>query len=262
MSFSPMKPTKKILLSCDAIYGLVDHFHRENGSTPVNRRFEANMDAANSIRHLINLISSMVSLARQDVAYVASANLIARAIIETSCKTLWILNPLDPFEREWRWTLYLDTAIDHYERLSDMKYLPENSRATFKRQRSSYAKFSCELKNLIKDEGPDTSLQKYPSMNQMVRQLDKPEFYYFYSLLSAYTHTNFVVIQHYCNGLGAAKEQGVFFEPSDWILPLSVAAGCFFSTATKILRERDIMEHKYLTMDSYNECLRTIRSIV
>ncbi len=220
------------------------------------------MDAASSIRHLICLICSMTDLARRDVAYVVSANLIARAIMETACKTLWILDPLDPFEREWRWTLYLETACEHYERLADMKkFVSAEARAAFKAERQWHLGFARGIKSLIKEEGADTSLTKYPSVNQMVQQLENPELYYFYSLLSAYTHTNFTILQHYCRGMGAAKEQGVFFKPFDWVLPLSVAAGSFFITAMKILRDKDIMEPKHFTKAAYDECVLHIKSI-
>jgi hypothetical protein len=261
MSFSTLRPTKEIQTSCDAIQDLFARFHEEVGGTPTSRRFEFNTDAAISIRHIICLAESIICLAKSDLAYVVSANQIARALMETCCKTLWILKPNDPFEREWRWTLYLDTASDHFERLADLKYLSEEHRLGFKSQRSAYSTFARQIRELLKQENAGADEKRYPSINQMVKQIDNPELYYFYSLLSAYTHTNFVVIEHYCKGLGTAKEQGVFFNPSDWVLPLSVTAGSFFLTALKFLGDNDFVERRRFTRDALDGCLSVIRSI-
>ena len=261
MSFSSLKPTPQMESACETIRGLFSRFHKEIGGKPISVRFESNMDAATSIRHLICLTESMICLAKDDVAYVCSANLVARSILETACKTLWILQPVDPFDREWRWSIYLDTASAHYERLSDLKCIPEGHRVHFKQQRQYYAGFSRKIREALIKEGVSEQAIKYPSISQMMKQIANPDLYYFYSSLSAYTHTNFVVVEHYCRNLGTAKQQGVYFKPREWVLPLSLAATCFYLTSVKFLADNDFVQRKHLTRDAFDECLSVVRLI-
>ena len=81
-----MEPTQEILNSCNHIENLLKAFKNETENRTISRRFEYNIDAATSIRHMAVLINSIVCLAKNDLSYVISANMIARGVVETAFK--------------------------------------------------------------------------------------------------------------------------------------------------------------------------------
>ena len=256
-----MEPTQEILNSCNHIENLLKAFKNETENRTISRRFEYNIDAATSIRHMAVLINSIVCLAKNDLSYVISANMIARGVVETAFKTLWIQKPMNPFEKESRWVLYLETAVEHFKKLSEITHLKPEMRNDFKRKAKFYGGFSKKLRPLLQEEGISFDLDKYPSMNQMMKQVGNPEAYFLYSILSSFTHCNFSIVDFYCKNLGMAKEQGLFFKPQDWILSFNSSCVCYFLVCETFLSENDIFDRKHFTKQNYLECHETILSI-
>lgn len=206
-------------------------------------RYESEVEFFTLMKLMLRHLESLTVLAREDLVLAPSAQLIARTIFETSVRARWMFVPIDPYEREVRWVLFLRSGTTHARKLAESQHTPESLAAAYESRRSSYAGFDkdiCEL--LVK---MDYSIPKQaPNMWEMLKELKEPYLYNFYVLLSAYAHSNFEAASLYKLGLGGAKEIGEFTSVDDWVLPFDVAWKSFFLAARDFLAqiEADVPE--------------------
>lgn len=184
------------------------------------------------LRHL----ESLTVLAREDLVLAPSANLIARSIFETSIRARWMFIPLDPYEREVRWVLFLRSGATHAKKLVQSNYTPSIITTIYEDRWSRYAEFDTNICEKL-DELGYTVPKQAPNVWEMLKELSEPQLYYYYVLLSAYTHSNFEAASLYKRGLGGSKQIGEFTSTNDWWLPFDVAWKSFFLAARDFLLE-------------------------
>lgn len=235
-------PTKEILGLCDHADLMIERYlaclRSKNSLSGMKRagwgRFEAEMEIYTILKLLLRHLESVCQLARHDLVLLPSAVVVARAAFEAQVRARWILKPVDPYEREVRWVLYLRSASEHCEKLESNKYIPKQVGEAYSRRRSSYDKFDEDICRLLVERGYKIPKQS-PNIWEMLKDIGHPEFYQIYILLSAYTHTNFEAGSLYRKNLGNGKELGEFITAKDWWLPLSVAWRSFYFVARDFL---------------------------
>lgn len=197
-------------------------------------RYESEVEFFTLLKLMLRHLESLTVLARDDLVLAPSANLIARTIFETSVRARWLLVPLDPYEREARWVLFLRSGTAHAKKLAESEHMPKESASSYETRRSAYANFDSAICELL--EKMDYQVPKQaPNIWEMLKELKEPYLYNFYVLLSAYTHSNFEAASLYKKGLGGAKEIGEFTSVSDWVVPFDVAWKSFFLAARDFL---------------------------
>jgi len=97
--------------------GAIQAFLTRRKSLPPLGRWEADIEANNLFNLAIRHIESIVELARRDLVLLPSANVLARAVFETSVKAAWMVQPDDPFQRELRWLAHLQEEVRMHDRL-------------------------------------------------------------------------------------------------------------------------------------------------
>jgi hypothetical protein len=234
-------PTKEVLALCDDADSLIERYLEcfraclDKPGWRVGRcRFEAEAEAYTILKLLIRHLESVCELARHDLVLLPSAIVLCRAAFEASVRVRWMLRPVDPYEREVRWVLHLRSGIKHFSMLEHNTHTPKDIAAYYGLRRQSYAQFDTEISKLLTEEGY-TLPNQAPNIWEMLKDIGNPEFYQFYILLSAFTHTNFEAGNFYRKNLGNARKMGEFIKPQDWRLPLEVAWKSFFLTARDFL---------------------------
>jgi hypothetical protein len=197
-------------------------------------RYESEIEFYTLLKLMLRHLESITVLARNDLVLAPSAHLIARTIFETSIRARWMFIPIDPFEREVRWILFLRSGTSQAKKLAESKYTSDVLVRTYHARRTNYAYFDSELCQLLTEKGYVIPTQA-PNMREMLKELDEPHLYKFYVLLSAYSHSNFEAASLYKRGLGTTKTTGEFTSGYDWVLPFSVAWKSFYLAARDFL---------------------------
>lgn len=239
-------PTKEILALCDDSDALIESYlacHRTVRSKV--GRFEAEVEAYTILKLLIRHLESVCQLARHDLVMLPSALVVARAAFEASIRGRWMLQPVDPFEREVRWVLHMRSAAEHFGKLEKNPHVPPAFSKGFADNRNSYQSFDSKISKLLVERGYTVPKQA-PNIWEMLKALEEPHLYLFYIQLSAYTHTNYEAGSLYRKNLGEAKRVGEYIAPTDWHLPLDATWKSFFFLAKTFLYwiEADMKEFK------------------
>lgn len=232
-----MEPTEEIRALCEDIERLIRAYLEAPHPQPIGR-FESNVEAYTMLKLMIRHSEAVVELARHDLVLLPAALVLARACFEASLRTRWMLGPEDPFEREVRWILHLRTARDHCRKLAQNVHILPQFRKQYEGRGSSYESFMTDIEQMLNERGYSTPA-KVPKVWDMVNDLDEPQLYVFYILLSAYTHSNFEAGSLYRQNLGCGKKLGEFITPGSWQFPLEVTWRSFFATAHEFLERID-----------------------
>jgi len=218
------------------------------------------MEVWNHLLLIIRYAESITLLAREDLILLPAANVIARSTLEAGYRAMWLLDPIDPFEREARWVVYLETGVEHYKKLSQSKVIDPSLRNEFLARYEQCSEFAKRIRLLLLNENISVN-SKYPGFNEVIAAQSLPDCYHLFILLSAYTHGNFAALEHYREHLGTAKRMGEFIEANDWKLPLSVAGAILFYVAERFLKNIDVDVSecfKPTLIRKFNEMLKSL----
>lgn len=230
----PSTEVEAVCAHCDA---LIEAYLAGLNSKPGSiGRYESEVEFHALMKLMLRHFEALTVLAREDLVLAPSANLIARTVFETSVRARWMFVPLDPYEREVRWILFLRSGTAHAKKLADSEHLPKSLATAYEERKRSYAGFDtalCEL--LTKMDYPIP--KQAPNVWEMLKELKEPYLYNFYVLLSAYAHSNFEAASLFKRGLGGAKKIGEFTSVDDWVLPFEVAWKSYFLAARDFLAQ-------------------------
>ena len=228
-------PTKEILVLCSDSDALIERYLACLSTARSSfRRFEAEVEVYTILKLLIRHLESVCQLARHDLVLLPSAIVVARAAFEASIRGRWMLQPVDPFEREVRWVLHMRSAAEHCGKLEKNPHTPPAVSKAFAQERNSYQAFDADISKLLVERGYSVPKQA-PNIWEMLKSIGEPHLYLLYIRLSAYTHTNFEAGSLYRKHLGGGKKLGEFIKPSDWHLPIDAAWTSLFFLAKTFL---------------------------
>ncbi|MBI4325111.1 MAG: hypothetical protein HY674_07585 [Chloroflexi bacterium] len=228
-----LEPTKETRALCDDTRRLIRAYLNAKFPQPIGR-FEAELEAYTILKLMIRHAEAVVELASNDLVLLPAATVLARAGFEASIRVRWMLRPVDPYEREVRWLLHFRTAIAHCAKLAQNSHLPAESKKGYAARRDKYNEFGKDIERLLLERGYSTPA-KAPNVWEMLKDLNDPQHYVFYILLSAYTHSTFEAGNLYRQNLGCGKKLGEFISPASWLRPFEVTWKSFFLTARDFL---------------------------
>jgi hypothetical protein len=200
-------------------------------SFPGLGEYEASIEALNLMYLIIRDIEAVIILSK-DLVFLPSAMILTRSVFEMSMKTLWMLDPQDPFDREVRWLAQLQTEEEYYDTISQQseKLGVENSTAT--RMRGVISGFRMGVTKALPK--PYAPISKVPSLAKMMKEIHEEHRYSFYSFLCQYSHGTHVATNVYRMGLGTEKKFGEYVSPESWGLIFSICWYCLAKTSEKI----------------------------
>lgn len=261
MSDPILPPSNEVNGICDQCDRLINAYLDALITKPATiRRYESEVEYYTMMKLMLRHLESLTVLAREDLVLAPSANLITRTIFETSVRARWMFVPLDPYEREVRWVLFLRSGTVHAQKLADSAHLPKAFGEAYEKRRKTYSSFDASLSMLLTGMGYSIPKQS-PNLWEMLKELKEPYLYTFYVLLSAYTHSNFEAASLYKKNLGGMKRIGEFTSASDWVLPFDAAYKSFYLAARGFIAliEADVALFDHVAdIDGFERKLRTI----
>jgi hypothetical protein len=228
-------PTPEILALCDAIDRVVGAYLDAFGQGKIKlERFEAELEAYVLHKLIIRHAEAFVLMARHDLVFLPSANVVARAAFEAHLKIMWLLKPVDPYEQETRWVMHLISAVDHWSKLSKAEHIGEDFRAKLLERKNAVETFATNIGKLLDKEGYKVP-NKAVTLWDILKDLDQKHLYPAYIHFSAYSHTNYEAASLYRKNLGCAKELGEFIEPKDWAFAIEAVWKSLFVASRRVL---------------------------
>lgn len=233
----PIQPiTREVAGLCDHCDQLIEAYLAGLSERPGSiGRYESETEYFTLMKLMLRHLEGVTALARNDLILAPSANVIARTIFETSVRARWMFLPIDPYEREVRWILFLRTGTEQAKKLAKSPHLDASTAKAFKERADTYSRFDQGILEKLFELGYTVPKQA-PNLWEMLKDLAEPEFYNQYVLLSADAHSNFEAASRFKSNLGTAKVLGERTSPGDWGLPFQVAWQAFYLAAYEFLK--------------------------
>src|SRR5690349_14733468 len=101
--------TPEIERACELLEQFTHRVLDARKTFPSLGEYEASIEGLNLMYLMIRNVEAVVTLAREDLVLLPSAMNLTRSVFEMAMKTIWMLAPEHPFEREIRWLAQLQT---------------------------------------------------------------------------------------------------------------------------------------------------------
>ena len=238
-----MTNNKRVLEAVESLDAIVRAYTRARKQWDGDRKYEAPLEAFCLLQLCVRYAESVSSLARHDLDLLPAAQVVTRALLESGCKAIWLLQPKDVFEREARWAARLLEGAKHYQKLASAKSPNSLVGKHYQQLADAHRSFAEKLKELLLKE--KVSIPEYPSFWKVAKNSSIRETYPLYCFLSAYTHAGFAALDDYRVGLGRVKKFGNFAKPTDWLGPIQASGIVFFCAAEMFLADVDVDVSKH-----------------
>lgn len=169
-------------------------------------------------------VEGVAAVAREGVPLLPAAMTLARAAYEAALRTLWLLDPAEPFARERRWLTHMrdterfhNSSAEAFRRAGSVD-AAERSAALAEAHRQF--RLGVEAKLPIDVESP---LPRLPRLEAIAAELGREERYLVYRIASQYTHATHMGTGLYRKNLGVAAELGDFATLGMWRMPLQLS---------------------------------------
>lgn len=249
-------PTSDTRAVADFADMLVARFLEARHSINPLGRVEADIEALNLIYLMIRHVEGVACLSREDLALLPPALVASRAAFEAGVRALWLLQPLDPFDRDARYLAHLRTEESFRERrLRDATTTPPPATAAALASiRSFRTAVEAALPPHIK------RIPQAPRFDRMLAAVGIPEFYDLYAFLSQTAHGTHIATHLFRKHLGSAKVIGEFITPSAWSTPFRTGISALLHAGSQFLTVKggsvarfcppDLREYGYALLDA------------
>jgi hypothetical protein len=198
--------------------------------------FEGQFQCAAMMLLIILDIDAICDLAKKNLIYLPTANLISRRIFDVSMQIAWILKPDDPFEQEARWLRYAfhskNSELHFFQAcLKTAKRKKLDDSALLKTCQGISEFYSSVEEALDKKTAPKKyeHTHRPPNMSDILKEIGGEDDYLIFNLTSQFAHGGNLATQCFTRGYGSSKEIGVFISPDNWDT-------CFKTTMMSFLR--------------------------
>jgi hypothetical protein len=196
--------------------------------------FEVHLECAFKLTQIIRHINAVSLLAKKNLLFFPSALVISRSAFELAVHTVWLLQSLDPWEREARWLryaqynsnsefIYFKKSLE-FSKKTDIEY--SQCLNKYKSIDDFYKDVAASMEE--KFPGKYNHTEPVPTMKKMLKEIGIENKYFLYINSSQYVHGSMVLTQIFRKGYGTAKEVGDFITPGDWVY-------CFQLTSMSLL---------------------------
>jgi hypothetical protein len=189
-----------------------------------DRGYESESEARLAVLLIVRHVEGVAMLARSGVPMFPAAMTLARAAYEAGLRTLWLLDPDDPFEREGRWLTHLSDSERYYQSIADaLSRVGEDEGARRVRDVvDAHREFRLGVEGRL-PAGIGAPLQRLPSLKDIVTELGREERYLVYRMASQYAHATHVGTGLYRRNLGVYVTLGEYIHAGMWRTPLQLS---------------------------------------
>jgi len=254
-----LPPTPEIEQVCDLLEQIIDQMLEARETFPLLGEYEANDESLLLLYLIIRDIESVTHLARKDLVLLPSAMKLTRSVFEMSMKTLWMLEPQDPFDREVRWLAQLQTEEVFYDRISKRLDAIGIDSAKTVRIKNEISTFRLNVTGALpKSYKP---IAQIPDLASMMKAINEEGKYLTYIFLSQYSHGTHVATGLYRKNLGNEKKFDEYITPKDWAPLLRLCWYCLAKTSERIFEVIGGDANRFLNNDFIQEIQGAIQKI-
>jgi hypothetical protein len=174
-------------------------------------------------------LEAICELARRDVVLLPGALVLARSILETGARTLWLLAPDDVFESEARWLAHLKTEEDWLNRAGNLVEQIGADPGMYRQRATQVQEFREAVTGKLPAGTPVPA--RVPDLRSMLRSLGEERKYLGYIRLSQFAHGTIHAGGLYRRNLGTEKELAEDVKPEDWKAVFSAAWPAFVASS-------------------------------
>lgn len=210
---------------CAALDGLLGVFAPILGALTLRLGYlKSEVEAANLFKLALRHAQGVVQLARCDLILLPPALVAARACFEATTKAAWMVNHDDPFQREARWLVQLETEERYLKRQHD--HFARLGKSVSGSTKCSVFK---EFRSAVEAKIPKriARLKQMPAMPERLVDIGGENTYIYYRYLSEFTHGTHVGTGLYRTGLGTMKKIEENTTSDQWGIPLRVCCVSF-----------------------------------
>jgi hypothetical protein len=181
------------------------------------------VEAWNILKLILRHVKGIITLAENDLVLLPSAMVLARSAFEAAVKSMWMLTPEDPFNREVRWLAHLQSEEDFHRKTADQYAKSGWSEAAAKNRQveAQIRDFRTQVTAML--PSGYCPLPKLPNIYEMLESLSEARKYILYVWGCQYTHGTHAATGLYRKDLGSEKKFGEFIRLGDWAFCLSVS---------------------------------------
>ncbi len=195
----------------------------ETLDSTADRGYEAELEARLAILLIVRHVEGVALLARDGAPMFPAAMTLARSAYEGALRTLWLLDPDEPFERERRWLTHLRDTERFYTASADAYLLAGETEGA--RRAADVAEAHRQFRLGVEAKLPahvEAPARRLPTLRDMAAELGREERYFVYRIASQHAHATHVGTGLYRRNLGVAVELGDFAHPGIWRTPLQL----------------------------------------
>ncbi|MFN8529761.1 MAG: hypothetical protein U0670_14235 [Anaerolineae bacterium] len=194
MSEDVQKPiTPEIARMCDLLDLAIKRFLKARDEIPSWGGYEAQDEAHIMLLYSLRCIESLIAFACKDLVLLPAAMLIARTILDTGIKLLWMLQPTDLFACEARWLTLMNAEYTYLRKSADL-FQQEISQLAkhMHKEAAEIRTFYEDVKAELERRSPKRYkvLKEPPTTREMLRVLgDETSYFLFMCQVSNYHPT-------------------------------------------------------------------------
>lgn len=212
--FQPTSEMKRVLtLIQDLMNRLVDGLDKTYPSS------ESDITAENYLRLIRRNVEAVLHLASYDLRLIPSALVISRCLLETFGNLMWLIEPEKSSDRENRLIALIKCEVkDKNKYIKNLQELKEDA-TEFEKGRDYLNQILQEIQKRLGNDY-DSNVEKPPSFEQLVNQINCKKLYPVYRQLSLSTHGNHAATWIYKREREGIEGFGEWIDAKDWQLPL------------------------------------------
>jgi hypothetical protein len=202
--------------------------------------YEADVEANLMILLTTRDAAGVALLAREGPWMYPAAMVLTRAAYESALRTLWMLHPEDPYERESRY-LALLKETEQLARFATREYEEMGAKDATVHGHASLAESLREFREAVTAQLPAGVVppKRVPRLEDMIAESGFRARYLLFKFQCQYAHTtNYATGIYRRGGLGDAMKLGDFTEPNIWAEPLHLT---WWSLTAPTKRLLDVM---------------------
>jgi hypothetical protein len=252
-------PTKAIVSACDALDEVIAKFLDSRSSLHGYAQYSSSAEALMLFNLVIRQIEGVLTAARHDLVLLPAAFACARAALETAAKAAWMVDTIDPFQREARWLAHVEEEARVYDR-SAKRYSEVGQDA------SSFAARAIEIRSFrqaVEAKLPSgvSPMKHIPTVDEMLTSLQGKQLYPLYIYLSQFVHGGHAATALYRRGLGTELHPGEYIESSHWYVPLRVCWLSLKEPASLALWRLGLRRKSFLTQALSSKALAAVERV-